>query len=114
MFLKLEQTCEKESMSFKVEILPTAWEGLKRIEDWYLIRFDIETALKVSDHILDAIERLEKFPDSGSLTPDKWLNDMGYRMVICEKHVAIYRMIKETVFVYHIADTQTEYTKLFY
>ena len=56
MFLKLEQTCEKESMSFKVEILPTAWEDLKRIEDWYLIRFDIETALKVSDHILDAIE----------------------------------------------------------
>ena len=101
-------------MSFKVEILPTAWEGLKRIEDWYLIRFDIETALKVSDHILDAIERLERFPDSGSLTPDKWLNDMGYRMVICEKHVAIYRMITETVFVYHIADTQTEYTKLFY
>ena len=93
MFLKPEQTCEIESMNFKVEILPTAWEDLKRIEDWYLIRFDIETALKVSDHILDAIERLEKFPDSGSLTPDKWLNDMGYRMVICEKHVAIYRMI---------------------
>lgn len=93
MFLKPEQTCEIESMNFKVEILPTAWEDLKRIEDWYLIRFDIETALKVSDHILDAIERLERFPDSGSLTPDKWLNDMGYRMVICEKHVAIYRMI---------------------
>ena len=100
-------------MAYKVEILPTAWEDLKLIEDWYLIQFGVETALKVSDHILDAIERLEPFPDSGSLTPDPWLNEMGYRMVICEKHVAIFRRIGEVVYVYHIADTRTEYTKLF-
>lgn len=101
-------------MLYKVEILPTAWEDLKRIEDWYLVQFGIETALKVSDNILNTIERLEQFPDSGSLTPDKWLNEMGYRMIICEKHVAIYKMIADVVYVYHIADTQTEYTKLFY
>lgn len=100
-------------MAYKVEILPTAWEDLKSIEDWYLVQFGVETALKVSDHILDAMERLEQFPDSGSLTPDPWLNEMGYRMVICEKHVAIFRRIGEVVYVYHIADTRTEYTKLF-
>ena len=100
-------------MVYKVEILPTAWEDLKRIEDWYLIQFDTNTALKVSDGILDTIERLELFPDSGSLTPDEWLNDMGYRMLICEKHVAIYRKSGKIVYVYHIADTRTEYTKLF-
>ena len=101
-------------MVYKVEILPTAWEDLKRIEDWYLIQFGVETALKVSDQILDAIERLERFPDSGSLTPDEWLNQQGYRMVICKRHVAIYRQITNKVYIYHIADTQTEYTKLFY
>ena len=101
-------------MAYKVVILPTAWEDLKRIEDWYLIQFGVETALKVSDQILDAIERLERFPDSGSLTPDEWLNHQGYRMVICQRHVAIYRQIEQKVYVYHIADTQTEYTKLFY
>lgn len=91
-------------MLYKVEILPTAWEDLKRIEDWYLVQFGIETALKVSDSIMNTIERLEQFPDSGSLTPDKWLNEMGYRMVICEKHVAIYKMIADVVYVYHIAE----------
>ena len=101
-------------MPYRVEILPTAWEDLKQIEDYYLIQFDVDTALKVSDNILNAVERLELFPESGSLTPDKWLNEMGYRMVICEKHVAIYKKIGEVVYVYHIADTQTEYTKLFY
>ncbi len=101
-------------MKYRVEILPSAWEDLKKIEDYYVIQFDEETAVKVSDHILDVIERMEDFPGSGSLTPDEWLNEQGYRMVICKKHVAIYRMIQDTVFVYHIADTQTEYTKLFY
>lgn len=101
-------------MTYDVKILPTAWEDLKRIEDWYLVQFGVETALKVSNHILDVIERLKSFPDTGSLTPDEWLNQCGYRMIICEKHVAIYRQIEKVVYIYHIADTQTEYTKLFY
>ena len=100
-------------MKYKVEILPSAWEDLKKIEDYYILQFDVRTALKVSDHILDAIERLEQFPDSGSVTPDNWLNEQGYRMLICKKHIAIYRVIREIVYVYHIADSRTEYTKLF-
>lgn len=101
-------------MKYRIEILPTAWEDLKSIEDNYAIKFDVETALKVSSHILDIIERLEEFPDSGSLTPDPWLNERGFRMIICKKYVAIYRIIRSSIYVYHIADTQTEYTKLFY
>jgi len=100
-------------MAYRVEILPTAWEDLKKIEDWYMIQFGSETAMNVVDHILSVIERLELYPDSGLLTPDGWLNHYGFRMVICEKHVAIYRPIEEIVYIYHIADTQTEYTKLF-
>lgn len=98
---------------YRVEILPTAWEDLKKIEDYYLLQFGVESALKVTDQILDSIERLERFPDSGSLTPDKWLNEQGYRMVIWQRFVSIYRQIGDVVYVYHIADTQTEYTKLF-
>ena len=101
-------------MKCKVEILPSAWEDLKQIEDYYILQFDVRTALKVSDHILDTIERLEQFPDSGSATPDDWLNEQEYRMIICKKYVAIYRVIHEAVYMYHIADTQMEYTKLFY
>lgn len=101
-------------MKFKIEILPSAWDDLKKIEDYYLVQFDIQTAIKVSDNILNVIERLEDFPHSGSMTPDKWLNEQDYRMVISKKHVAIYRQIEDTIYIYHIADIQTEYTKLFY
>lgn len=100
-------------MNYKVEILPSAWEDLKKIEDYYLIQFDVQTALKVTDHILNVLERLEDFPDSGSLTPDEQLHRQGYRMLICQKHVAVYRQLDQSIYVYHIADTQTEYTKLF-
>ena len=71
---------------YNVNILPSAWENLKSIEDYYAIQFDADTAIKVVNSILDAIERLEVCPDSGSLTPDPWLNEQGYRMVICKKH----------------------------
>ena len=98
-------------MGYKTEILPSAWEDLKQIGDYYLLQFD---AQKDTGHILDALERLEQFPGSGALTPDAWLNARGYRMVICGKHAAIYRVIGRSVLVYHIADTQTNYTKLFF
>ena len=52
-------------MKHKVEILPSAWEDLKKTEDYYILRFDVQTALKVSYHILDTVERLEQFTDSG-------------------------------------------------
>lgn len=99
---------------YNVNILPSAWENLKSIEDYYAIQFDADTAIKVVNNILDVIEHLEVFPDSGSLTPDSWFNEQVYRMVICKKHVAIYRIIGEQIYIYHIAETQTEYHKLFY
>ena len=88
-------------------------EDLKSIEDWYLKEFGAETASKVTDNILDSIERLESFPDSGSLSPAEWLNKRGYRMVICERHISIYRLIENNVYIYHVFDTKTQYTKLF-
>lgn len=79
----------------------------------YLLQSSAESAMKVTEQSLDSLERLESFPESGSLVPDKWLNRKGYRMVISGRYVSIYRVIGEKVYVYHIADTQIEYTKLF-
>lgn len=100
-------------MKYRVEILPTAWNDLKHIEDWYLIQIGADTALKVINRIIDSIERLATFPELGTFTPDEWLNEQGYRMIICEKYVAIYKNIDNVIYIYHIANTQTEYTKLF-
>ena len=63
----------------RIEILPRAWEDLTSIEDYYYLQFDIESAQKVSDSILSSIETLEDFPNIDVLTPDKRLNQLGYR-----------------------------------
>ncbi len=98
----------------KVQLLPSAWEGLARIH--YKIRADFgeDVAQRVTDQILKSLERLEKFPDSGSMTPDPWLNNMGFRMVISDKrNVSIFRRLGDDIFIYMIADTRTEYAKVF-
>ncbi|MER2055039.1 MAG: type II toxin-antitoxin system RelE/ParE family toxin [Clostridia bacterium] len=98
-----------------VELLPTAWEGLLKIKHYVAETFDETTAEKVANTILDSLERLLSFPDSGSLTPDPWLNSLGYRMVISDRrNVSIYKRIDDTIYVYLIADTRTEYTRIFH
>lgn len=65
----------------KVRILPSAWEGLARIK--YRVRADFgeDVAQRVTDQILNSLERLEQFPDSGFMTPDPWLNNMGSSLI---------------------------------
>ena len=101
-------------MIISVELLPSAWEGLLKIKHHVAESFDEKTAEKVADSILDSLEQLQSFPDSGSLTPDPWLNSLGYRMVISDRrNVSICRRIGDTIYVYLIADTKTEYTRTF-
>ena len=97
-----------------VELLPLAWEGLLKIKHHVTETFDEGTAEKAVNTILDSLERLLSFPDSGSLTPDPWLNSLGYRMVISDRrNVSIYKRTGDTIYVYLIADTRTEYTRIF-
>ena len=97
-----------------VELLPSAWDGLLKIKYYVAEMFDERTAEKVTNTILDSLERLQSFPDSGSLTPDPWLNSLGYRMVISDRrNVSIYKQIDDTIYVYLIADTRTEFTRIF-
>jgi toxin ParE1/3/4 len=97
-----------------VQIPPSAWEGLARIKFRVRADFGEEVAQRVTDQIMNSLERLEQFPDSGSMTPDPWLNKMGFRMVIADKrNVSIFRRVGEDIFVYIIADTRSEYTKVF-
>ena len=44
---------------------------------------------------------------------DDELKNQGYRMLICNKYICIYRLIDDIVYVYHIAFGAIEYPKLF-
>jgi toxin ParE1/3/4 len=96
----------------KIEILAPAWKELEEIADYHLLMVGQISAKKITDRILDALERLEEFPLSGPHVPDTELKGQDYRMLVCDKYVCIYRLIGDTVYVYHIAYGATEYGEL--
>ena len=97
---------------YRVELLIPAWNELDEMSDFHLAMAGPLAANKITDKIFTSLARLEKFPMSAPYVPDIQLKEMGYRMLVCGKYVCIYRLIGSIVYVYHIANSRTEYSKL--
>jgi len=67
---------------------------------------------RFTDGILDTIETVAVSPDGYPHVPDAELSRQGYRMTLYKKYVCVYRVIDETVFVYHVADGRSDYGQL--
>lgn len=98
---------------FRLEILSPAWKELDEIASYHLHVVGPISAREITDRILNALCRLEDFPLSCPYAPDTEFRDAHYRILVCGKYVCIYRMIGEVVYVYHIANGASEYSKLF-
>jgi len=96
----------------KIEILAPAWKEIEEIAEYRLLMVGQSSAKKITDRILNALERLEEFPLSFPHVPDTELKGQDYRMLVCDKYVCICRSIGYTVYVYHIAHGASEYGKL--
>ncbi len=96
----------------KVEILESAWRELEEIAGYHLLVVGPISAKKITDRILDALERLKEFPLSCPYVPDNELKGQDYRMLPCDQYLCIYRLIGDVVYVYHIAHGATEYGNL--
>ena len=82
-----------------IEILSPAWAELDEIAEYH--------------KIFSSLERLEQYPLSCPYIPDEELRLQEYRVLICGKYVCIYRLISDTIYVYHIVHGSREYSKLF-
>lgn len=94
-------------------ILDAAQRELEEIAQLHRNLVGPNSARKITNKIFDALSRLEFFPLSGSLPRDKQLRDGGYRYVIADKYICVYKLIGETVYVYHIAHGAGNYPLLF-
>ena len=74
----------------------------------------IDSALEYLNKIEIAINRLQDFPESGSIPRYSILKKQGYRVIIVERHLVFYKLNKEekTVIVYAIVDGKREYRDL--
>jgi len=98
--------------TYKLAILTPAQRELEEIARVYLELAGADSARRITDQILDSLERLKTYPLSGSLPRDRWLREAGYRLIISGKFIAAYRLMGDTVFVYHIAHGATDYPTL--
>ena len=63
----------------------------------------------VESPILSSVRKLETFPQLGVLKETQLLGRYGFRALFIGKYVCIYRIVEESVLIYHIADARTNY-----
>ena len=75
---------------------------------------DVDIALRYLDKIESTINRLQEFPESGSIPRYSILKKQGYRVVIIERHLVFYKINEtdKTVIIYAIVDGRREYRSL--
>ena len=70
-------------------------------------------ARHIPNLILDTLSRLELVPLPGHIPQDKQLRNGGYRVCVARNYSCVYRLIAETVYVYHIAHGASNSPTLF-
>lgn len=99
--------------TYKLEILPPAQTELEEIARIHMALSDPQSARNITDQIYAAMEQLTHFPLSGPLIRDSQLKAAQYRYILAANYLVIYRLLSDSVVVYHIAHGATDYPKLF-
>ncbi|WP_294409679.1 type II toxin-antitoxin system RelE/ParE family toxin [uncultured Ruminococcus sp.] len=97
----------------KLELLATAWSELEHIADIHMSLSGAVSAKKITDKILDTLELLRYSPQLGVLCSEPLLKYDNYRKIICGKYLCFYRVIADTIYIYHIVDGRSDYPKIF-
>lgn len=95
-----------------LEILLPAQGELEEIAQVHMALSGPSSARRMTDAIYEAMEQLRRFPLSGPPIRDELLSSAGYRCISVGKYLVIYRLLGDTVVVFHIADGRTDYPKL--
>jgi plasmid stabilization system protein ParE len=97
----------------KLQILPPAQQELEEIAEVHWRLAGANSARKITDKIYQTLKHLLKQPKLGLVCRDEILKAREYRMLVCGNYLCFYRLIEDIIFVYHIADSRTDYPGLF-
>ena len=97
----------------KVEILTPALNDIDQIADYHLLAVGPISAEKITDKLIDSIEKLSEYPLMGTEHSDSVLQKKGYRKLVCGDYICVYRLIDDTIYIYRVVYGATDYPKLF-
>ena len=98
--------------TYKLKILLPAQAELEEIARIHMALSGPKSARDITDKIYAAMDQLTLFPLSGPSVRDEQLRAAGYRYVLAGKYLIFYRLIGDTVVIYHIAHGAADYPKL--
>lgn len=103
----------QKPMKYNINYSPKALQDLDEIWD-YISKdlFNPDAAEHVVTSILDAIDVLGEFPESGAPLEPHINLDSPYRFVTAGNYIAFYRFEENTVFVDRVLYQKRNYTKL--
>lgn len=72
-----------------------------------------KSARKIYQTIREEIMRLQEYPMLGATHPDPELAVVGYRkLVLNQTYVAVYKVVDDTVMIYHVVNGAMDYPRL--
>lgn len=99
--------------NYEVVLLAPAWRELDEISNMHMTLVGAKSAMKITDKILDCIDKLKTSPFMGVAVREPILEDSNYRKFICGNYLCFYKVMNQIVYIYHIADGRTNYPKIF-
>ncbi len=96
-----------------VKILAPAQREIEEIIVVYRRLSGLDSAQRLAGNLYKAFGRLADFPLSGLVLADKELQLSGYRYLLVEEYLVIYRIIEDVAYIYHAVHGATDYPKLF-
>lgn len=102
-----------DSEKYIIDIRPEAWSEISKIADKHLTLVGPVSAKRVTDQLLNDIEMLATQPFMGMECQEYMLMSEHYRRIVSGVYLCFYRVIGKTVYIYHIVDGRTNYTRLF-
>jgi toxin ParE1/3/4 len=95
----------------KVVLLNEARMELRDIAAYHKLKVGIDSARRITDRILSALDHLIDFPEMGNIPPAKMIAEAGFRVLIVDDYLCFYQVIDSQIFVYHIVQGSTDYIK---
>lgn len=94
-------------------ILESARDDILHIAHYHLEQVGTISAKKITDRLLEAIDRLATFSLIGQTHPDPLLATHGYRkLIVAEQYVCIYKIVEDMVYIYRVVNGAMDYPKL--
>ena len=83
------------------------------ISDYHYNKVGETSALRALDALQEHIDQLAQLPRMGEQHPDTYLNALGFRKLVHDNHIVIYRIDNAQVIVERVVWASSNYPELF-